>query len=318
MSLDRFDALAKEDFNRARTRQIFGRLLSLLKNEKDQLMSLQEVKALLRPTSESYRGMKTVPIAQIVGSEGRYQDFNRTFLPRHSHLKGRWVSVDKAHHQQIILPAVTLYEIGGVYFVRDGNHRVSVARLQGVEFIDAEVISLGSRLAIDPGMNVERLKQAVIGLECKEFLKQTRLDSLRPGMGMDFSATGRYDEIIRHINGHKYYMNLGESEEISFKQAMLSWYDNVYEPIVRLIETEDMLRHFPGRTASDLYVWVVRHWDELKRKYGQSFPLQEAVQDFTNRYGRTKMRLTQRILAGLRRKLTGCGKKTGKREGDEP
>jgi hypothetical protein len=137
-----FDSLAKEDFNRARLRAIFGRALALLRNEKDQLLSLQEVKALLRPESESYRGLRTVPIERIVGSEGRYLDFNRIFLPKREHLRGRWTRVDLAHYQQVHLPPVTLYEIGGVYFVRDGNHRVSVARTQGAEFIDAEVISL--------------------------------------------------------------------------------------------------------------------------------------------------------------------------------
>ncbi len=121
MSQDHYTALAREDFGRARVKEIFGRLLSLLRHERDELLSLQEVKVLLRPTSETYRGLRAVPIERIVGSEGRYQDFSRYFLPRYDHLKGRWVRVDAAHHQQVILPPVTLYEIGGVYFVRDGK-----------------------------------------------------------------------------------------------------------------------------------------------------------------------------------------------------
>jgi hypothetical protein len=286
VSPDRYDALAREDFGRARTREVFGRLLALLRNERDQLLSLQEVRALLRPTSETYRGLQTVPIARIVGSEGRYHDFNRYFLPRHDHLKGRWVRVDAAHHQQLILPPVTLYEIGGVYFVRDGNHRVSVGRLQGVEFVDAEVISLGSRLRLSPGMTTEQLRVAVIELEKREFFRQTRLDRYRPSVRMDFTATGRYDEIIRHINGHKYYLNLSQRDEIPFKDAMLSWYDVVYAPIVQIIESEGLAAHFPGRTAADLYVWIVRRWDELKRKFGQGFPLREAARDFTKEHGR--------------------------------
>jgi hypothetical protein len=287
MSSNPYAARAADDFNKARSREIFGRILSLLTNQKDNLLSLQEVKTLLRPTSETYHGLKVVPIDKIVGSEGRYQDFNRAFLPRHNRLKGRWVRVDTAHHQDVILPPVTLYEIGGVYFVRDGNHRVSVGKLQGVEFIDAEVISLGTRVALKPGMTRDGLRIAVIELEREEFFKHTGLQELRPEAKIDFTVTGRYDEIIAHINGHKYFLNLSKKEELSFQQAMLSWYDTVYKPIVDLIEGQRFLKSFPGRTAADLYVWIVRHWDELKKKFGQSFPLEQAAREYTELYGQS-------------------------------
>jgi len=285
MSRTLYSSRARDDFNRARLREMFSRVLALLRNEKDQLLSLTEVKALLRPHSESYRGLKTVPIDRIVGSEGRYHDFNRIFLPRHEHLRGRWVRVDMAHLQQIELPPVALYEIGGVYFVRDGNHRVSVARAQGGEFIDAEVISLKSRLPLAPRMTKEQLKRAVIELERKEFFHRTRLDKLADGVELEFTDTGRYDEILRHIHGHKYYINQSLPKEISFEEAMLSWYRKVYLPIIRLIRGERILSHFPGRTAADLYIWIVGHWDALKCQYGQSYPLQQAVQDFRARFG---------------------------------
>ncbi len=286
MSRATFEGQAKEDFNRARLRAVFGRALALLRNEKDQLLSLKEVKALLRPEAESYRGLKTVPIERIVGSEGRYLDFNRIFLPKREHLRGRWTRVDLAHYQQVHLPPVTLYEIGGVYFVRDGNHRVSVARTQGAEFIDAEVISLKSRLALRPGMNREELKKAVIKLEKREFFRQTGLDKLRPEVVMEFTDTGRYDEVLRHIHAHKYFINQSKPYEIPFREALLSWQDRVYEPLVRLIRAENILAHFPGREAADLYVWIVGHWDVLKRQYGQGYPLAKAVEDFRRRFGR--------------------------------
>jgi len=280
-----FYVLAKKDFEKARTREMFARVLSLIKNEKAELLSFQEVKGLVKPTAESYAGMRTVPVALVVGSEGRYHDFNRSFLPRHQHLRRRWERVDVAHYQQLNLPPVQLYELGGVYFVRDGNHRLSVARSQGVEFIDAEVITLQSRIKLKPDLTRQELKRAVIELEKREFCRQTKLAKLRPGVELEFTATGRYDEIIRHINGHKYYLNLGKEEEISFQEGLLSWYDTVYLPIIRIIKAESILDYFPGRTAADLYVWIVKHWDELKRNYGLSFPLQKAAEDFTVRYG---------------------------------
>jgi len=301
-----FDSQAKEDFNRARLREMFGRALGVLRNEKNQLLSLKEVRALLRPHSESYRGLQTVRIDRIVGSEGRYLDFNRTFLPKHEHLRGRWTRVDLARYQQVQLPPVTLYEIGGVYFVRDGNHRVSVARTQGGEFIDAEVISLKSRLRLKPGMSRQELKSAVIALEKKEFLRQTRLSEMRPGLEMHFTDTGRYDEVLRHIHGHKYFINQSTPHEIPFEEAMLSWYDRVYEPLVSLIRSEDILIHFPGREAADLYMWIVGHWDELKKKYGQAYPLAQAVEDFRLRFGRPDWNPLMRAWRRLRKLLGGA------------
>jgi hypothetical protein len=174
-----------------------------------------------------------------------------------------------------------------------------VAKLQDVEFIDAEVISLGSRVDLKPGMTREELRTAVIDLEREEFFKRTRLKELRPQARINFTATGRFDEIMRHINGHKYYLNLSEKEELSFDEAMLSWYDNVYRPVVELIEEQRLLKAFPGRTASDLYVWIVRHWDELKKKYGQAFPLKQAARQYTELYGHP----IGRVAAGISRVL---------------
>ena len=208
--MSNFNSLAHEDFNKARSKARFFSILALLKLEKDELLSLQEVRDIIKPGSESYRGMKAVPISLITGSEGRYRDFTRYFLPRHQHLRGRWERVDQAHYKQVILPAIKLYEIGGIYFVRDGNHRVSVARAQGVEFIDAEVISLDSRVRLKAGMIAQELKREVIALEKKNFFIFTGLAEKCPQAIIEFSATGRYDEIIRHINGHKYYLNQGQ------------------------------------------------------------------------------------------------------------
>lgn len=277
---------ASNDFNRARTKETFSRILNILSPSRQELLSLQEVREILRPRSEHYKGMQTVPISRIVGSEGRYRDFNKGFLPKRESLRRRWTSIDKAHLTDVILPAIKLYEIGGVYFVRDGNHRVSVAKAQGVQAIDAEVISLGSEVSLDPNLTRERLQQAVISYEKRIFMEETGFDRIIPDYDLNFTATGRYDAILDHIHHHKYYINQSRSEEIPFDVALRSWYDNVFRPIVDIIERERLLSHFPGRTTADLYVWIVKHWDELKKKYGQSYPLETAAQDYKNRFGR--------------------------------
>jgi hypothetical protein len=87
-------------------------------------------------------GRTVVAVEKIVGSVGRSRDFDGDFLPIRRGLEERWKRVDRAFHKGVELPPVVLYKLGGRYFVVDGNHRVSVARYQGVEWIEAEVTQL--------------------------------------------------------------------------------------------------------------------------------------------------------------------------------
>jgi hypothetical protein len=287
------ETTAREDFNKARFREMFSRIMNSLTPDNQRLLSLREVKDVIRPKSETYKGMQTVPIARIAGSEGRYRDFNKGFLPKREASRGRWTSIDRAHLQHVTLPPIRLYEVGGIYFVRDGNHRVSVARSQGVIDIDAEVSSLGTEIRLDPRMTRADLKRAVIDYEKELFYGRTRFHRLIPNYDLVFTEPGRYDEVQHHIEVHKYYLNQSYVGEISFEDAMVSWYNNVFRPIIDLIEAENILARFPGRTAEDLYMWIVKHWDELKRKYGSDYPIQEAARDFATRFGkdfRTRLR----------------------------
>ncbi len=87
-------------------------------------------------------GKREVDVSKIVGSVGRYRQFDSGFMPKKASLRGKWARVDRAFVGGEELPPVSLYKIGDQYFVEDGNHRVSVARYQGVEMIDAEVVEL--------------------------------------------------------------------------------------------------------------------------------------------------------------------------------
>jgi hypothetical protein len=255
-----------------------------MKNEKDDLLSFDDIKAILKPRSESYRGVKTIAVQRIVGSEGRYRDFNRSFLPKRWHLRKRWMRIGLAQLKEIELPAIKVYEIGGVYFVRDGNHRVSVARLYGREFIEAEVTSLGSIISLSPGMTEEDIKKKVIQFEKRQFNECTGLDSLKPGCHLDFTAPGRYDEICRHIQGHMHHIHHDRGKKVGFEEAMVSWCDDIYTPVARIIEEEKILSRFPGRTTADLYVWILRHWDGLRNQCGEGISVKEAATNYAQRY----------------------------------
>ena len=284
MEIDSVTMQAQADFSRARGKAFLSQIQHFLNIDRDRLLSFNDVKDILKPKNESYRGSQVVPIKMIVGSEGRYHDFNKYFLPRSEHLRHRWQRVDEAHIKDIILPPIQLYEIGGVYFVRDGNHRVSVAKMQGVEFIDAVVTSLATEVNIKPSMTTDELREALITYEKNIFYEKTNFGKLTNYNELNFSSPGRYDVIYNHILVHKYYLNEKLEGEIPFSDALVSWYNNVYNPVITIIREQWLLVNFAGRTEADLYVWIIKHWDFLKKKYG-TYPLAKAAGDFSRKYG---------------------------------
>jgi hypothetical protein len=80
-----------------------------------------------------------VPISQICGSRGRSKDFDRDFNPLSSHNRERWLRIAEARQQAVPLPPINLIRIGGIYFVSDGHHRISVAQTFGQKEMEAQV-----------------------------------------------------------------------------------------------------------------------------------------------------------------------------------
>lgn len=289
---------AVDDFGKARFKEKILSILNLLSPEKQQLLSLYDIKSLVKPKNESYKGMKVVPVKDIVGSEGRYRDFNKAFLPRKEHLRNRWISIDKAHITDVILPPIKLYKIGDLYFVRDGNHRVSVAKMQKVYAIDAEVVELNSTIPVEKGMSRDELEKKVIDYEREQLLSETDIAKYIDMSMIYFTAPGRYFELLNHILGHKYFINQDCEEEITFEEAAESWFKNLYTPIIRIVREDSLVNRFNNRTEADLYIWIVKHWDDLKGKYGQDFPLEQATREYSEIYGKN---IFQRVIAYIRK-----------------
>jgi hypothetical protein len=134
----------EKDFDRALLKASLRRWKDWFVGDPTQqrLLSFEEAKDALVHWSQAYRGMKTVEVNKITGSVGRYRDFDGSFLPLKVSMANRWSRIDRAYHRGDELPAVSLYKIGEEYFVRDGNHRVSVARYHKVAAIDAEVVEI--------------------------------------------------------------------------------------------------------------------------------------------------------------------------------
>ena len=274
---------AREDFARARRKAFLQSIADLMTRRSGDLVPLEEVRARIYIRGSSYRGLQQVPLSKIVGSEGRYADFDRHFLPRQVKTKARWESVDVAHYTDIPLPPVELYKIGEVYFVKDGNHRVSVARQRGQHEIDAFVTEYLVDVPLDEHLSVRDL---LLKEEYSDFLEWTNLAKLRPEQRIEMTALGAYLELIEHINTHRYYLSQERDAEVANDQAVMSWYDHVYLPLVEMIRQHKILQQFPGRNEADLYLWIMQHRRSLEELCGFDPGPELATLDYAAQYGR--------------------------------
>lgn len=252
-------------------------ILAALKGERNTLLDYDEVKDKLRIGGPIYRGMQVVRVDQIVGSLNRYQEFDRVFLPRQDQTAQRWQSVSRAFYSDISLPPVVLYKVGEIYFVVDGHHRVSVARQQGQEFIDAEVREAQTRVNISADLKPEDLE--ILGSKV-HFLEATDLDRHRPGTHIGLTIPDGYERLLEHIAVHRYFMGLDLKRDISVKEAVEHWYDTVYLPIVEVIRESDVLEEFPRKTEGDLYLWVLDRQRVLAEHGEDLQPPEEAARGF--------------------------------------
>src|SRR5688572_11495470 len=277
---------AKADFQRARFKSFINQTISLFSGKKNNLLSYDEIKEKLRIGGPIYRGVKTVKVEQIVGSLNRYHEFDSAFLPKENELGSRWQKVDRAFYEDIHLPPVVLYKVGEIYFVVDGHHRVSVAREQGQEYIEAEVRECATRFNITADIKPEDLE--ILGSKV-DFLERTALDKIRPDAHIYLTIPDGFERMLEHIAVHCYFMGIDLKRDISEEEAVTHWYDTVYMPIVEVIRKSDVLKDFPNKSEGDLYLWILDHQHYLTEAYGQPLlPPKEAAKIFIKGKGKRK------------------------------
>jgi len=250
------------DFSRARRRAFLRKVGAYLRRDpgSNQLLSFDEVKGALGTVSQVYLGLREVPVSQIVGSVGRHRDFDRAFLPSKPDLGTRWRRIDEIMDRGEELPPVSLYKIGDVYFVQDGNHRVSVALQRGVEMIDAEVIELRSRVPLDSALTARDLLHK---LEHRHLLERLPFDRVLPEIKVQFSDVSDYRKLATYVEAHGFRLSQLWRRYVSPEEVLRDWYEYGYSPIAQMIREERILDAFPGRTELDLYLWIVYHRERL-------------------------------------------------------
>ncbi len=284
---------AREDFRQATHSAWRRRIWTKLTGRRNDLLPFEDVRRSLGFDGQRYRGLQPVPLDRIVGSLDRNHDFDRVFMPTQVHSRSKWMSVDAAYMMGTVLPPISLYKVGDAYFVVDGHHRVSVARQKQQTFIDAEVIEVQSRVPVTENLALDDLD---VLAAYRGFLEQTKLDVLRPDQNVRLTMPGDYMRMLDHIRMHKYFVEVEQSRELSWEEAVAHWYDHVYLPVIETIRRKNLLRGFSNLTEGDLYFWVIEHAYYLSQRLGQSLAPWEVANDFSERFGRQPRYVARRIV----------------------
>ncbi|MGB3715998.1 MAG: hypothetical protein WA996_16350 [Candidatus Promineifilaceae bacterium] len=284
--------VAAEEFHRARKRASFQELLARLTRQSVELLSYEEVRQKLRASGVASQSIREVPLDAILGSVGRYTDFTRSFLPRRTSDRERWVRIMVATNDTSGLPPVDLYLIDEVYFVSDGHHRVSVAREVGAETIQAYVTEIRSDIPLSAD---DRREDLILKAEYADFLNQTQITASRPNADLAVSTAGQYGKLLDHISVHRYFLGIDLEREVSSAESVTHWYDTVYLPVVLIVRDLGILHDFPQRTEADLYLWISHHRAEIAEAINWEVDYEAAAADLVAQKGPRWRRIMSRL-----------------------
>ena len=245
---------AQSDFARARRRRALALLSARLRREPDDvamILPFEEVVEALGRVGERPLGLQTIELDSIVGTVDRTREFDRDFRPTTPRLRERWESIAAAQRRGESMPPIDVYRIGDLHFVRDGHHRVSVARAQGLRTIDAHVTEVITRIPPEGGLRLGQL-----ALKSHERLFSERVP-LAPEARrrIELSDEWRYAALAEAVEawGFRYMQGRGERELLSREQIAEAWFREDYLPVVELLREAGLL----GRgTEAEAYMRV--------------------------------------------------------------
>ncbi len=265
----------RSKFQSIQNKVFWQEILGHLTGRHNELLNFDELRHRLHLHEEHYEGLRDVPLDNIVGSVGRYMDFTATFLPKNSNMRERWSRVYALANSLEGPPPIELYKVGDAYFVRDGNHRVSVARHLGAKTIEAHVVELPTTVPLRPGMSDQELQSAEA---YANFLDETGLSRAVPDHeSIELTVPSRYHELMGHIFLHERVMEKLEGHALSTEEVTAHWYETVYKPAVALIRKHQVLALVKGRkrmrTEGDLFLWLMDNLLDLRHQYGDAAPI---------------------------------------------
>lgn len=226
---------AESDFMRARRHQVLSSLASRLRNDTEdvvQTMSFDEVVEALGRRAEHYVGTKVIALDAIVGSVDKVRDFDRRFRPTSAVSRQRWERLARASRVGEVIPPIDVYQIGDYYFVRDGHHRVSVARSLGVTLIEARITAIDTFLqpvGIAARSDLERKFWRRLMLQRVPFTGEARA-------AVAVDTPEQYGEIAEAVEAWATRTMHAEGTYMDPQTMADRWYAEEFRPVVDMIE----------------------------------------------------------------------------------
>jgi uncharacterized ParB-like nuclease family protein len=209
------------------------------------------------------RGLRTVALSQIVGSVGRYHDFDSSFRMRPHLPSERLQAIKHAMLQGKVLPPVKLYQIKDEYYVLDGNHRIAAAHELGHTDIQARIVEF---------IPTKKTIANLLYRQRSEFVEKTNLP-----IKIILTELEQYAYLQQQIERHRNCLQETQKFAIPLNQAALDWYHTIYEPMVGLIEKTGLLASFPKRTVGDLYAYMSYHQWEIRRQRSYGIGIDDMI-----------------------------------------
>jgi len=224
------------------------------------------------------RGARLVPVAQIIGSVGRYHDFDSKFRLKHNMVSDRLQRIKRAMKEGKLLPPVKLYQIKDEYYVLDGNHRIAAAKEFGLLEIDATIVEF---------IPSKDTLENILYREKSEFNETARLPH-----AINLTEFGQYIQLIKQISKHQEFLKHETKKSVSFESAAKDWYKTIFQPLNNIIDQGGLIESFPGRTIADLYTYISIHqWDNQRsRNYGSTIDriVTDNMEEFRKKMSNTK------------------------------
>ena len=224
------------------------------------------------------RGAHLVPVAQILGSVGRYHDFDSEFRLKHNMTSDRLQRIKRAMTAGKRLPPVKLYQIKDEYYVLDGNHRIAAAKEFGLLEIDAKIVEF---------IPSKDTLENILYREKSEFNETARLPH-----AINLTEVGQYIQLIKQISKHQEFLKHETKKSVSFESAAKDWYQTIFQPLSDIIDQGGLIEAFPGRTMADLYAYIsIYQWDNQRsRNYGSTIDriMTDNMEEFRKKMSNTK------------------------------
>jgi len=243
---------AQFDFGRARRKRALGQIAARMRRDTDftAILPFDEVVRALGRRGEHYLGLKTIDLDSIVGTVDRGREFDRRFNPTSGRVRPRWERINTAQRKGQAMPPIDVYRIGELHFVKDGHHRVSVARALGHKDIDAYVTEIITELGA--GREI-RLRDLPLKSHQRLFYERVPLPA-DARAEIKLSDEWRYAALAEAIEAWGFRVSQERGVLLSRSEVAEEWYDDEFRPVVEMLREADLIRH--GMTETEAYMRV--------------------------------------------------------------